>query len=177
MAYSADIRINSLEELALLTAGLARELRPGDVVALNGPLGAGKTSLIAALCRALGLKETIASPTFVLAHEYTTGPYPILHADLYRLGPEGADAFVSDTLFDVIDEGRSLVLVEWARYAPTLAPAATISIELTIPPDEQTEPAEETRRHLRITANRTLTLNPAPDRLMLNKPQADSELL
>jgi tRNA threonylcarbamoyladenosine biosynthesis protein TsaE len=168
LSYHQEIQIASLEALSGFAANLASELRPGDVVALDGTLGAGKTTLVAALGRALGLRETTASPTFVLAHEYATGPYPILHADLYRLGPEGADSFVEDTLFDVIDAGRHLLLVEWAGYAPALAPVVTISIELTLPPEEPvTHPfrAEdavewlpETPRHLRIAANRTLSV-------------------
>jgi tRNA threonylcarbamoyladenosine biosynthesis protein TsaE len=70
---------------------LARDLRPGDVVALTGDLGAGKTAFVRGLARGLSLDPgEVSSPTFALVHEYRGGRLPLFHVDLYRLS--GAEA-------------------------------------------------------------------------------------
>jgi tRNA threonylcarbamoyladenosine biosynthesis protein TsaE len=96
-----------------LAARLARVVAAGDLVVLSGALGAGKTFLVRALCRALGLpgRVRVTSPTFTLAHEYATRP-PMVHADLYRLSkPEELKQIGLDA---ARDEGR-LVVVEWGE--------------------------------------------------------------
>jgi tRNA A37 threonylcarbamoyladenosine biosynthesis protein TsaE len=98
----------------------------------------------------MGLTETISSPTFVLMNEYRSGPYPIIHVDLYRLGEERANS-LSDELFSLIDEGRSLVLVEWACYGAFLDEAISVSIQI----DMQPEAGAETRI-IELSANRPL---------------------
>jgi tRNA threonylcarbamoyladenosine biosynthesis protein TsaE len=89
---------------------IAAELRAGDLVLLNGPLGAGKTTLTRGLGEGLGAQGTIQSPTFVLArtHKTTLGP-KLVHVDAYRLG----SAMELDDLD--IDFPNSIVVVEWAR--------------------------------------------------------------
>ncbi|MBV9947901.1 MAG: tRNA (adenosine(37)-N6)-threonylcarbamoyltransferase complex ATPase subunit type 1 TsaE, partial [Myxococcales bacterium] len=69
----------------LLGASIARVLRPGDLVLLEGDLGAGKTFLVRAVARALGVREVVTSPTFTLVQEYTSARGTLVHADLYRL--------------------------------------------------------------------------------------------
>lgn len=128
-AYHVTLHISSLADLQRFAETLAPVLRPGDVVALNGPLGAGKTTFSKALGQALGLTEPVTSPTFVLMHEYHTGPYPILHADLYRLGEENAES-LSEELCSIIDAQDTLLLVEWACYASFLDAETTIAIDL-----------------------------------------------
>ncbi|UJR80364.1 tRNA (adenosine(37)-N6)-threonylcarbamoyltransferase complex ATPase subunit type 1 TsaE [Sandaracinus amylolyticus] len=102
-------------------ARLASLLRPGDVVFLEGPLGAGKTFLVRAIARGLGVpeREPITSPTFTLVHEITSGRVAITHADLYRLDDPGElDAL---GLPEAIT--RSITIIEWgARFAEHLAP-------------------------------------------------------
>lgn len=96
-----------------LARALAAALAPGDAVVLTGSLGAGKTFLVRALCRALGLDASVrvVSPTFTLIRELATRP-PIAHADLYRLGdPEQAREL---GLRELRDQGRVL-LVEWGE--------------------------------------------------------------
>jgi tRNA threonylcarbamoyl adenosine modification protein YjeE len=89
---------------------IAAELRAGDLVLLNGPLGAGKTTLTRGIGEGLGAQGTIQSPTFVLArtHKTTRGP-KLVHVDAYRLG----SAMELDDLD--IDFPNSIVVVEWAR--------------------------------------------------------------
>lgn len=104
-----------------LARALASALAPGDAVILSGGLGAGKTFLVRALCRALGLpeRERVVSPTFTLVRELPTQP-PIAHADLYRLTGE-ADVYELG-LRELREEGRVL-LVEWGEaHAEALGP-------------------------------------------------------
>nr|WP_308467549.1 tRNA (adenosine(37)-N6)-threonylcarbamoyltransferase complex ATPase subunit type 1 TsaE [Glaciibacter superstes] len=84
-------------------------LRPGDLVVLNGPLGAGKTTLTRGIGDALGVRGPVTSPTFVLArtHPSLVGGAPLVHVDAYRLG----SALELDDLD--IDFARSVVVVEW----------------------------------------------------------------
>jgi tRNA threonylcarbamoyl adenosine modification protein YjeE len=104
-----------------LGRALAAALAPGDVVVLSGSLGAGKTFLVRALCRALGLdhRVRVVSPTFTLIRELGTVP-PIAHADLYRLAdPEQTREL---GLLELRDQGRVL-LVEWGeQHAEALGP-------------------------------------------------------
>lgn len=96
---------------------LARRLAPcvaaGDLVIFSGPLGSGKTFIVRALCRALGLPADmpVTSPTFTLVNEYSTSP-PLCHADLYRLSEPGEVEMLG--LSARRDEGQ-LIVVEWGE--------------------------------------------------------------
>lgn len=97
-------------ETRALGALLAKRLRPGDLVRLEGPLGAGKTTLVRGLLEALGHLGAVRSPTFNLLQAFSTEP-PVLHADLYRVaGAEGTG------LEDYLDS--HVVLVEWPDRLP-----------------------------------------------------------
>ncbi|SFV38278.1 hypothetical protein SAMN05216456_3285 [Devosia crocina] len=112
-------------------AELASTLVPGDIVSLEGELGAGKSALARATIRSLAEDPDleIPSPTFSLVQPYDTARGPVLHADLYRLGdPNEADEL------GLLDTHGAIVLVEWADRAPYVADAATIVIALAIPP-------------------------------------------
>lgn len=121
------------DDAATLAFGqeLADMLRPGDIVSLEGELGAGKSALARATIRALaGDPELeVPSPTFALVQPYETPRGPVLHADLYRLG----DAAEADEL-GLLDNASAFVLVEWAERAAHVADAANIVIALAIPP-------------------------------------------
>ena len=101
----------TLDEAGLRSIGarLAHNLRPGDVIALSGELGAGKTTLARAIIAALGHQGDVPSPTFTLVQTYPDLDVPVAHADLYRLeSPAEADALGLDDWLE-----RGVILVEW----------------------------------------------------------------
>jgi len=111
-----------------LGRAIAARIDKGDLVTLEGALGAGKTFLARAIARALGVPESepIASPTFTLVCEYETRKGLLLHADLYRLrGPELEREIARLGLRERRAEG-AIVLVEWAEDAPLGAPAIRV---------------------------------------------------
>lgn len=133
------------DDAATLAFGgeLAALLGPGDIVSLEGELGAGKSALARATIRALaGDPELeVPSPTFALVQPYDTPKGPVLHADLYRLG----DAAEADEL-GLLDTPGAIVLVEWAERAEQVQAAATIVITLAIPPGGAGRQLTMTRR-------------------------------
>ncbi|WP_448626886.1 tRNA (adenosine(37)-N6)-threonylcarbamoyltransferase complex ATPase subunit type 1 TsaE [Geodermatophilus sp. URMC 64] len=94
-----------------LGAELAKVLRPGDLVVLVGPLGAGKTALTQGIGDGLGVREPVTSPTFVIARVHTGGRLPLVHVDAYRLG---SVADVDDLDLDASAE-ESVTVVEWGQ--------------------------------------------------------------
>ncbi|WP_374216237.1 tRNA (adenosine(37)-N6)-threonylcarbamoyltransferase complex ATPase subunit type 1 TsaE [Frankia sp. R82] len=88
---------------------LAVLLRPGDLIVLSGPLGAGKTVLAQGIAAGLGIGQTVTSPTFVLARVYLDGRLPLVHVDAYRLG---GVAEADDLDLDA-DADSSVTIVEW----------------------------------------------------------------
>ena len=114
-----------------LGAELANTLKPGDLVVLEGDLGAGKTALARAIIRRLAGDPAldVPSPTFALVQPYDTAKGLILHADLYRLGdPREVEEL------GLLDNPEAIVLVEWAERAPDILAAATVTVSLAIPP-------------------------------------------
>lgn len=127
----------SLPDLAATGAfadRLARAVLPGDVLALSGELGAGKTTLVRALARAMGIDPAlVSSPTFVLVNEYEHPAGPdLIHIDAYRLhSPEELDTLGWDRIAEALGAGRAIAAVEWPeRIAASLPePRWTIRIE------------------------------------------------
>lgn len=112
-------------------AELADGLRPGDLVILEGDLGAGKTALARAIIRHLAGDAAldVPSPTFALVQPYETPKGAVLHADLYRLGdPREVDEL------GLLDNPEAIVLVEWAERSPEIVAAATVSVHIQLPP-------------------------------------------
>jgi tRNA threonylcarbamoyladenosine biosynthesis protein TsaE len=116
---------DSPERTEAIGAEIARRLRPGDVVLVEGDLGAGKTTLIRGACRALGVRDPVISPTFTIGARYA-GRVPISHLDLHRL--EDLDAEVPGLLDDYLTPD-AIVFVEWPA-AGRDAVAATVRVEI-----------------------------------------------
>ncbi len=116
---------------AALGRRLAASLKPGDLVLLEGGLGAGKTALARSMVRALAGDAAldVPSPSFALVQPYEAATGPVLHADLYRLG----SAREIDEL-GLFERPEAIVLVEWPERAPELRERATMTVTLDIPP-------------------------------------------
>lgn len=108
-------------------AALAAALRGGDVVALSGPLGAGKTTLARAVIAALTGRNEAPSPTFTLVETYETAHFPLFHFDLYRL--EKAEDVWELGLEEALD---GVSLIEWPERIEALLPASTLLVRLSM---------------------------------------------
>ena len=93
---------------------LAPLLRPGDLIAYRGGMGAGKTTFTAGLARGLGSTAWVSSPTFALVHQYD-GPVPLCHFDMFRVA--SLEDLYSTGFFDYL-EGGAVLAVEWSENAP-----------------------------------------------------------
>jgi tRNA threonylcarbamoyladenosine biosynthesis protein TsaE len=128
MITSQQVDTHSLEETLRFGERLGRELQRGDVVALFGELGAGKTALVKGIARGLGITQEVTSPTFTLVHEYTGGRLPLFHVDLYRLDS------LEQTLAIGIEEylnGPGVTAIEWSEKIESLLPAKATRIRIT----------------------------------------------
>lgn len=107
----------SVEETWAVAREFAATLRAGDIVVLEGDLGAGKTTFVQGVGAALGVKRPMTSPTFCLVNEYSTSRFPIAHFDLYRL--HGPDDVLDLGWEDYLSRG-AVMFVEWADRAGSL---------------------------------------------------------
>ncbi len=117
----------SPDETLLIGEQLAQSLEPGDVLCLNGDLGAGKTHLVKGISRGLGISEHLVnSPTFTLIHEYR-GRLPVYHFDLYRVkdASELKDIGAEDYLF-----GNGVCIVEWPKILENDLPANAVHVTI-----------------------------------------------
>ncbi len=107
---------------------LAAHLGPGDVVALYGDLGAGKTHLVKGICAALGVPEAaVTSPTFTLVNEYAGRDFPVYHLDAYRV--RRIEEFF-ELGYEEYVYGEGLCLVEWPEKLEGLLPPHTLRLRL-----------------------------------------------
>lgn len=121
-----QLDLPSERETQALGASLAAMLRPGDVVALHGPLGAGKTTIARGLVQALlGRAEDVPSPTYTLVQVYDGPAFPLWHFDLYRLEkPEDVEELGWDETID------GVALIEWPERAGARLPKQRLDIYL-----------------------------------------------
>lgn len=130
MPESLTLDLPDLAATELFGRRLGRLLFPGAVVALVGPLGAGKTHLTRAVAEGLGIADSraVSSPTFVLIQEYRAR-LPVYHFDAYRLRGEGEffDLGAHEYL-----EGDGVCLIEWADRVPGCLPAGHLRVELSV---------------------------------------------
>ena len=128
---------------------LGARLGPGDVVALTGELGAGKTCFVQGLARGLGVITPATSPTFVLVNEYR-GRLPVHHVDVYRTQ---SLTELLDMGFDELLGGNGVTVVEWADRCEALLPPRTIRVHIDGVGDEP--------RRITITEGKTDRRSPA----------------
>lgn len=102
------MRLATVEDTQAFGEELARDLRPGDLVILSGPLGAGKTALTQGIGRGLNITSRITSPTFVIARVHD-GPTKLIHVDAYRLQGDLDDIGIDEDL------EQAVVVVEWGE--------------------------------------------------------------
>lgn len=102
--------VETAEEMREIAERLGREVRPGDVIMLSGPLGAGKTTFVQGLARGMNVKGRVTSPTFVVSHVHS-GPVDLVHVDAYRL----EDVDEVDALDLETSMAESVTVIEWGR--------------------------------------------------------------
>ena len=118
--------INQIEETA---KAVVAAMQGGQLFAFYGQMGAGKTTLIKAICKELGVQDEVNSPTFAIVNEYEGTKSPIYHFDFYRINrPEEAFDF---GLYDYFDSGK-ICLMEWPECIEPLLPNDTIKIQIII---------------------------------------------
>src|SRR5436309_10198480 len=120
-----ELESSSPEETERVAARLAARLRPGDVVLVEGELGAGKTTFVRGAARALGVEGPVTSPTYTIGHKYR-GRVDVSHLDLYRF--EG----MSHAEWGDLEEyfGHAIVFVEWPEAGAGFLPEARVRVGL-----------------------------------------------
>lgn len=126
------MRSVTLEELEAWGQALGERLRAPAIIAVSGDLGAGKTTLVKAICRGYGVRELVTSPSFSLVHEYDSSRGTVYHIDLYRL--RDAAELTNLGWDDIINSGM-LILVEWPERAGDRMPKNVVNIRLAHDPE------------------------------------------
>jgi tRNA threonylcarbamoyladenosine biosynthesis protein TsaE len=133
MAADVVCRSGSVEQTRAIGEAIGALLMPGDVVALSGDLGAGKTAFVQGAARALGVKDRVTSPSFILMREYA-GDLPVLHLDVYRL----------NNLQELIDLGFEefldpswVIFIEWGDAVTPVLPESHLDVELSLSGEDE----------------------------------------
>ncbi|MCY1582251.1 tRNA (adenosine(37)-N6)-threonylcarbamoyltransferase complex ATPase subunit type 1 TsaE [Staphylococcus pettenkoferi] len=150
------IKINNLQDLAHFAKTLTARLQAGDLILLNGDLGAGKTTLSQMIGKQLGVNRNINSPTFNIIKSYKGTTLKFHHMDCYRL--EDSE---EDLGFEEYFEDHAVTVIEWSEFIQDLLPAEHLTINLAVT-------GEETRE---------LTLEASGDRYQKMKEALEDELL
>jgi len=129
MAYTWTLK--SAEETQRFAEQLAMHLQPADLLALEGDLGAGKTTFTQGLARGLGVRSVVNSPTFTIIKEYQ-GRLPLYHMDVYRVGEDVDSLGLDDYFF-----GDGVCVVEWASLIEDVLPADRLTVILEKAGEEQ----------------------------------------
>ena len=124
--------LDDTQKLAKKFAELVKE--KGCFVNLFGDIGAGKTALVRLTAEALGVKEKVTSPSFVILNEYHSASIPVYHFDLYRLEHVGIST-ITDELREY-SEGKKITFVEWAEFSQGELPFERIEINVTYDDDD-----------------------------------------
>ncbi|MGE6631554.1 tRNA (adenosine(37)-N6)-threonylcarbamoyltransferase complex ATPase subunit type 1 TsaE [Bacillus sp. NPDC077027] len=118
-------KTSSAEETKRIASKVAALAKPGDVLTLEGDLGAGKTTFTKGFAQGLGITRIVNSPTFTIIKEYTDGRLPLYHMDVYRMEDAEEDIGLEEYF-----EGQGVCLVEWAHLIEPQLPSAHLKIEI-----------------------------------------------
>jgi len=140
---------NSLKQTHELAHSFAASLEPGSILALSGPLGAGKTTFIQALAESLGVTKRLTSPTYVILKQYSSPQLPGLfyHLDLYRLS--STSDLQSLDLKELFAEPGHIIAIEWPGIASFLLPKKTYHFDF--------HPTGEHNRQITLTHDESLS--------------------
>lgn len=137
----ASYKTTSYEETEAIGIELGKNAKPGDVIALDGDLGAGKTVMTRGIAKGMGLMDSdVCSPTFTIVNEYvdaldgSNAEVPLFHFDTYRLGD--SDDFINAGLDEYFYRG-GVCVIEWSSVIEDILPAGTIRIKITGSGDER----------------------------------------
>jgi tRNA threonylcarbamoyladenosine biosynthesis protein TsaE len=134
----AELASSSAAETVKIGRRIGRAARSGMVIALEGPLGAGKTTLVKGIAEALGVEEPVTSPTFTIVSEYRClidgGPSVLFHIDLFRIGRTEE---LEELGFDEILAGSGVTVIEWSEKAAAFLPDDVLTVAFSIQPDGQ----------------------------------------
>jgi tRNA threonylcarbamoyladenosine biosynthesis protein TsaE len=122
------IETHSADETREAGVKISKKLKPGDVIALDGPLGAGKTTLVQGIAKGLNVPGNVASPTFTLINEYK-GILPLFHIDLFRL--EDSNQIDEIGLFDYFKKG-GVCVIEWAERLGNAVPPNSLEVAIEL---------------------------------------------
>ena len=137
MAHDFAVTTKNETETINLGVKIASSLKNGDVIALYGDLGSGKTRLVKGICLGLDVKQMVNSPTFIIVNEYnSTKFHNIFHFDLYRLKSEDEILAMG---FDDYMNNRGIIIIEWPEHAERLLPEGTIKIHISHPVENEKE--------------------------------------
>lgn len=121
-----EVSTHSTEETKKLATQLAGKIKKGDVIALSGDLGSGKTTFTRFLTGALGLESRVQSPTFVIARKYSNDKLTLNHIDLYRLGTK--EEAMDIGMAEFLNDREAITVIEWPEIIEEILPEETIRI-------------------------------------------------
>lgn len=143
-----DFAIITKNETETINLGvqIASSLKCGDIIALYGDLGSGKTRLVKGICMGLDVKQMVNSPTFIIVNEYSSQKFHnIYHFDLYRMKTE--DEVLAMGFEDYLNN-ESIVLIEWPEHIERLLPLETIKIHISHTVGDETHRWIKLERHV-----------------------------
>ena len=142
---------HSAEETIALGRKIGARLRPGDIIAMEGTLGAGKTTITKGIASALGINEPVTSPTFTLVSEYA-GSMLLYHMDVYRI--DTAEDFYSIGAEDML-YGSGVCIIEWSEKIRAELPDSAITVRLQANADNSRSIAISNWPYAKIEGNET----------------------
>lgn len=127
------IIIKNINDLDRAAKEFLNKIKGNSLVAFFAPMGSGKTTFTTAICKALGVTDSVGSPTFAIVNEYITGDGdPMYHFDFYRISK--LQEAIEIGLYDYLDSGH-LCIMEWPENIEELLPEETLRVHITVNPD------------------------------------------